>query len=229
MAVPSSTSMGEGAITSFLKASLRICRKHLGFFLSFLLFTKSKQMHLRLIVMIGKIAKTFHMQKDIFVWVKTWNALCQSCIQRPALRSLNFIMWFSGGFLFLGYFLFFLRFHEVCVISTSQHFYGVFPLSPAQEMNKGAGFALWISLIYFLALGVSSEFRKLNIRQIFISTLALVAHCSTQLWTLKDLYIPLLCILKGCVISVSGDLKGEGEALARTRTTKYFLCLNNMS
>lgn len=44
--------------------------------------------------------------------------------------------------LFLGYFLFFLRFHEVCVISTSQHFYGVFPLSPAQEMNKGAGFAL---------------------------------------------------------------------------------------
>lgn len=68
MAVPSAPGMGEGAITFFFfKATLHICRKHLGFFLSFLLFTKSKQMHLRLIVMIAKITKTFHMQKDIFV------------------------------------------------------------------------------------------------------------------------------------------------------------------
>lgn len=129
---------------------------------------------------------------------------------------------FSGGFLFLGYFLFLLHFHEVCIISTLQHFHGVFPLNPAHEMNKGAGFALWISLTNRSAGTGNIPSIQENIRQISISSLALAVRCSTQLWSLKNLSIQLLCILKGCVISLSGDLEGEGEVLTRNRSTKHF-------
>lgn len=129
---------------------------------------------------------------------------------------------FSGGFLFLGYFLFLLHFHEVCIIRTLQHFHGVFPLNPAHEMNKGAGFALWISLTNRSAGTGNIPSIQENIRQISISSLALALRCSTQLWSLKNLSIQLLCILKGCVISLSGDLEGEGEVLTRNRSTKHF-------
>lgn len=180
-------------------------------------------MHLRLIVMIAKITKTFHMQKGIFVWLKIQNALCQSCIQRPALQGLSSIMCFSGGFLFLGYFLFFsLIFMRFVLLVLCNIFTGSFLWTLHMKWMKNLGFALWISLSK-MSSGSGNIPRNQNaIKQISISTLVLAACCSTPLWYLKDPCISLLCILKGCVISVSGDLEEEGKTLTRTKTTKYF-------
>jgi len=61
---------------------------------------------------------------------------------KPSFAGLEFHYVISGGFLFLGYFLFFPHFDKICIIRSSQHFDGVFPLNPAHEMNKGAGSAL---------------------------------------------------------------------------------------
>lgn len=130
-------------------------------------------MHLRLTVMIAKIAKTFHIQRNIFVWLKFWNILCQSCIQRTASWGLN-IMWFFRK-LFVSW-VFFVTFRKFVLLVLNLCFHRAFPLNPVHEMNKGAGFALWISLPNRSSgSGNITRIQKAS-RQIFISGLALAAQ-----------------------------------------------------
>lgn len=125
-----------------------------------------------------------------------------------------FVSWVFSLFSFI-----FMRFILLVLCNI---FTGSFLWTLHMKWIKNLGFALWISLFNMSSGSGNIPRIQKAIKQIFISTLVLAACCSTQLWYLKDLRISLLCILKGPVISVSGDLEQEGGTLTRTKTTKCF-------
>lgn len=212
---------GRSSNFSF-KASSHICRKHLGFFLSLLLFTKSKWMHLRLIVMIAKITKTFHMQKDIFVWVKVWKVLCQSCIQRPALRGLSSIMWLLEGFCFLGVFSFSFIFMRFVLLVLCNIFTGSFLWTLHMRwMKELVLLCKSASLICLLALEISPEFRKPsgNLHQHF----RMLQHTALKF---ERPFCSAIMLLEGmCYLSVRGFRRGGWST---HKNEKIFLWLNSM-
>lgn len=131
---------------------------------------------------------------------------------------------FLEAFCFLGIFSFFSSiFMRIVLLVLCNIFTGSFLWTLHMKWMKYLGFALWFSLSNMSSgSGCIPRIQK-AIKQIFISTLVLAARCTTQLWYLKGLCISLLRILKGCV--VLGGLEEEGEALTRTKTTKW---LNTM-
>lgn len=130
-------------------------------------------MHLRLTVMIAKIAKTFHIIRNIFVWLKIWNVLCQSCFQRTASWGLNIMSFFRR--LFVSW-LYFVISRKFVLLVLRLFFHRTFPLNPVHEMNKGAGFALWISLPNRSSGSENITRIQKASRQIFNSGLALAAQ-----------------------------------------------------
>lgn len=163
MAVPSATGMGEGAITCFFKASLHICRKHLRFFLSFLLFTKSKQMHLRLIVMITKITKAFICKKT-FLYDWRFETYYANLILKDQLCGVWVLLCdFLEASCFLGIFSFSFIFMRFVVLVLCNIFTGSFLWTLHMRWMKELGLLYELaSLIFLLALETPPEFRKLS-------------------------------------------------------------------
>lgn len=147
----------------FLKASLHICWKHLGFFLSFLLFTKSKPMHLRLIVMIAKITKTFHMQKT-FLYDWRFEMYYANLVFKDQLRGVWVILCdFLEAFCFLGIFSFSFIFMRFVLLVLCNIFMGSFLWTLRIRWIKELVLLYEsASLIGLLALEISPAFRKLS-------------------------------------------------------------------